>query len=178
MQSLYESYLAPTLPQPVVAILDTLIAGAVQAQPYIGQLTALGTNLLKTLSGIGGGSAESTALMSTVIMIVTLYLSLRVFNYFRRMMMGWIIFAVKFVLFLVGAQIVFYINKYGWENAMRDASWWGSIIWGFVEEVLEGDKGGKKAPRGTRSRTGPERAGQYGYQGRDQVPVGGRARWI
>lgn len=182
IQSLYENYVAPKLPAPIDAILSSFLTTLVRAQPLVTQLVSLLTSLIGSLSNSGGGSAESTALISTAVLIITLYLSLRVFNYMRRMVMGWVIMLVKFVIILVGVQVVVYVNKYGWENAIRDASWWGGIVWGFVEEMLEGSDGGQKAPRGTRSRGSSARSARNsrnGYNGRGQVPGGGggRTRW-
>lgn len=83
--------------------------------------------------------------------------------------MGWVWLGVKLLLLFSVVQVGFYINSYGWDKAIRNAGWFGGIVWGLLEDILNQDNGGgQRRPRGTRSR------GQNNYNNAYGQSRGGR----
>ena len=151
--TVYNNYILPYLPDPLQSLSNNLT-------PF----------LVSMLSAASNGDITSLAAF-----LLTVYLTLKIADYIRRSVIGWVIFLIKIAVILVLVQGVFYINRYGLQKALSDAEWVVGIIWGLVEDKVSGV-------------TADNRTGAYGgfgnnawsgayTRGKQQVPVGqGRAK--
>lgn len=166
LQNLYETYVVPQLPRPLQQISDQISDVLYQAYPLLSQTISFATNL--------ANSSESS-LLSLGILLITLYVGLRIANYIRQTIFGWIMLGVKLVLLLLLFQAVVYVNSYGLEKAIRDSSWAGGLLWGFIQEAMDGNnQQNGRQPRGMRSRSD-----EYNYRRQQSQynPGRGRNRW-
>lgn len=158
---LYQTHIHPLLPESLQPLSKTISSMLLSSTPYLSHLTALFRKVLASASNLNTDSQDGSALLSLGVLLITLYLSLRILNYIRRTIFGWIWLGAKLLLFLLVVQIGFYINSYGWERALRDAGWLGGIGWGILEDILNDSQGGqRRQPRGTRQR-GQNNYNQY-----------------
>lgn len=170
---LYQTHVHPHLPEPLQPVSKTISSLIISSAPYLSQLVALFKAVLSSASSLSssGGSQDGTALLSLGLLLITLYMGLRIMNYIRRTIMGWVWLGIKLILVLFAVQIGVYINSYGWERALRDAGWLGGIVWGMLEDVLNDNQTGQqRQTRGTRRR------GQSGYNYDDNTYRSGRGR--
>jgi hypothetical protein len=111
-------------------------------------------------------------LVSLLALIVIAFISFKILDYVRRVVMWWIMLALKICLLLVVVQVGWYMSQYGLEKTLNDAGW----LWGLLEGFL-GETGAQMGA-GTRSRT--TTAGTR-VRGRQQAPLGNtkgqRGRW-
>lgn len=172
---LYKTHVHPYLPEQLQPISNTISTMILSSAPYLSQIVGLSRTVISQAASLSTGSQDGSALLSLGILLITLYMGLRIMNYVRRTIMGWVWFGVKILLFLVLAQAAVYVNSYGWERAMRNAGWLGGIGWGLLEDMLnqgQGQGGQRGQPRGTRRRNQNYDDNSYGYgQG------GGRGRY-
>ncbi|EXJ78607.1 hypothetical protein A1O1_09008 [Capronia coronata CBS 617.96] len=173
LTDLYESYIHPLLPSPLQAV--------------SAQLTPLVTSTLN-LASTGVGSALTAAtngdIVSLAAFLVVAYFSLRIADYVRRSVVAWVLFLVKIGLLFLLANMVVYVNRYGWERALSDAEWAVGLVWGFVADKQTGNKTGGwlSGARGSGGGNGNSWSfanGNGNGGGRAQVPLqprGGRKR--
>ena len=157
LTDLYNAYLVPFLPEPVRSFSNTI-------SPFLTSIVA---------------AASNGDIVSLAAFLLTIYLSLKIADYIRRSVIGWVIFFVKIALVLVLVQCAFYVNRNGLENAIEQAEWILGLLWGLVEDKVMGDGGGRDNKTGWTSVYGNGYAGGNGAWGggRQQVPVGrGRAK--
>lgn len=164
---LYQTHIHPLLPEQLQPISSNLSSLFLSTAPYLSQLVALSRTVLSSAASLASNeSQDGSALLSLGLLLITLYFSLRVMNYIRRTIMGWIWLGIKLLLLLVVVQVGLYVNSYGWDRAIRNAGWLGGIVWGLLEEMLNQNNGGQqRQPRGTRSRGQNNYNNAYG-QGR------------
>lgn len=171
LQNLYETYAAPALPPPVNTMASTLFSSALTVQPYastmLTQSSTLMTNLLTGNSNSDGSSGNG--LVSTIVLVVTLYLSFKIMNYVRRTIIGWVFLAIKIVVVMVMIQVALYAYANGMEKTMQDASWTFSALWRVAEMALGQDTSKSSTSKGTTWKNN-------GW-GRDQVPIGKKG-WL
>jgi hypothetical protein len=101
-------------------------------------------------------------LLSLLALIIIAFVSFKVLDYVRRVVMWWIMLALKLCLVLVAVQVGWYVSQYGWEKTLNDAGW----VWGLLEGFL-GETG---AQMGESTRSRITTAGRA--RGRQQVPLG------
>ncbi|KAK5947562.1 hypothetical protein PMZ80_001715 [Knufia obscura] len=179
LNTLYQTHIHPLLPEPLRPISSNITSLILSSAPYLSQMISFLRSVLSSAwSASQGqsqdGSGSGSALLSLGVLLITLYMGLRVMNYIRRTIMGWVWLGVKMVLLMAVVQVGFYVNSYGWERAMNQAGWVGGIVWGLLEDALNKDHGGQqRQPRGTRRR------GQNGYNNNDYgyPQAGGRGRY-
>ncbi|KAK5185832.1 hypothetical protein LTR44_001881 [Exophiala sp. CCFEE 6388] len=139
-EDLYHRYIHPLLPTPLQSI-----SGMVT--PFFNSAIA---------------AASSGDIVSLAALVVTIYFTFRIADYFRRSVVAWVVFGIKIVMVLAAVNAAFYVNSVGVQKALGDAEWVFSLLWGFVEDkVMNND---------TSSKGGP--FGYYGG-GRQQVPLTG-----
>ncbi|EXJ84321.1 hypothetical protein A1O3_04988 [Capronia epimyces CBS 606.96] len=160
LSDLYEAYVHPLLPSPIQTL----------------------SSHVAPLIGAGVAAASNGDMVSLAAFVATLYFSLRIADYIRRSVFGWVVFVLKLVVLLALVNVVVYVNRYGWDRALRDAEWLLGFVGGFVQNMVSGDNNdGNKAPAwysnskagsgAYAARNGPWSA--YGGAGsRPQVPVG------
>ena len=117
-------------------------------------------------------------LVSLAAFLVCVYFTLRIADYIRRSIIGWLFFFIKLGLILLAVQTFFYVQTYGWDKALRDAGWLGGMVWGFVEQAYnQADNNKKSAGKGYPG--GRDGKGWNVSGGRQQVPGGARhGRWV
>ncbi|ETI21337.1 hypothetical protein G647_07683 [Cladophialophora carrionii CBS 160.54] len=157
--SLYDSYILPHLPDPLQSLSNNI-------SPFLGSI----------LSAASNGDVVSLAAF-----LLTVYLSLKIADYIRRSVVGWVVFLVKIVVVLVLVQAALYVNRNGLQKALGDAEWVVGILWGLVEDKVVGNGDGRD------NRTGGYGSGygngawgsssnSHGSRRQQQGPVGGRGR--
>ena len=142
--------------------------------PYI--LSPLQSLFTGTAGNNSSGSSTNSGgmpdLLSLIALIVIAFISFKVLDYVRRVVMWWIMLALKLCLILVAVQVGWYVSQYGWEKTLNDAGW----LWGLLEGFL-GETG---AQLGGSTRSRPTAAGTRG-RNRQQAPLGStrgqRGRW-
>lgn len=151
---LYQKHVHPLLPEQLQPMSSNLSSLVLSAAPYLSQIMSLSNKAFSSVASLASnGSSDGTAILSLGVLLVTLYFSMRVMNYVRQTIMGWVWLGIKLLLLLVTVQVGWYINSYGWDRAFRNASWIGGIAWGLLEDFLNQKNGGQqRQPRGTRSR--------------------------
>lgn len=151
---LYQTHIHPLLPEQLQPISSNLSSLFLSTAPYLSQIVSISRTVFSSAASLASnGSQDGSALLSLGLLLITLYFSLRVMNYIRRTIMGWVWLGIKLLLLLVMVQAGWYINSYGWDRALRNASWIGGIAWGLLEDLLNQNNGGQqRPPRGTRSR--------------------------
>jgi Nuclear pore assembly and biogenesis len=111
-------------------------------------------------------------IISLLALVVIAFISFKVLDYVRRVVMWWVMLALKLCLILVAVQVGWYVSKYGWEKTLNDAGWAWGLLEGFLAET------GAQMRGNTRSRTAT--TGARGY-GRQQAPLGNtrgqKGRW-
>lgn len=111
-------------------------------------------------------------LVSLLALIVIAFISFKILDYVRRVVMWWIMLALKLCLLLAVVQVGWYVSQYGLEKILNDAGWLWGLLEGFFSET------GAQMGAGTRSRT--TTAGTR-VRGRQQAPLGNtrgqRGRW-
>ena len=125
--------------------------------------------ILAPLQSLVDSSTKEMDLISILALMFIAFVSFKVLDYVRRVVMWWIALAFKLVLLLVIVQLGFYVHSYGWEKTLRDAGWLWGILEGFLIEQGPGTAGmkGNVHSGGRRS-------------GRQQIPVGNKypkGRW-
>ncbi|KAH8697311.1 nuclear pore assembly and biogenesis-domain-containing protein [Talaromyces proteolyticus] len=137
-----------TLPASATAHLTTLRSAYLE--PYLVQPLA---SLL---------SLSSSDLVSVAIMLLALYISLRILDYARRVVMFWVMFVVRLCFWAGVLGVGVYVYNVGVERAVTEAGWIWGVVQGFIEDFVA-DVEGKGQPR----------AAGYAYQNQR----GGRRRW-
>ncbi|KAJ5279788.1 Nuclear pore assembly and biogenesis protein APQ12 [Penicillium angulare] len=95
-------------------------------QPYI--IGPLSTFLTST------STAAMPDLISVFMLLVILFISLKILDYARRVVMFWVTLAFRFVFWGSLLGLGFYVYKVGVENAGRDLGWVWGVVMGFVED--------------------------------------------
>jgi Nuclear pore assembly and biogenesis len=142
--------------------------------PYI--LSPLQSLFTTTSSSSSSNSSTNSSgmpdLLSILALVVIAFISFKVLDYIRRVVMWWIMLALKLCLLVVALQVGWYVSQYGWEKTLQDAGWAWGLLEGFIGET-EAQIGGS-----TRSRT--TTSGTRG-RGKQQAPLGNtrgqRGRW-
>jgi hypothetical protein len=141
--------------------------------PYIlSPLQSLLPGTRSTTSRSSTNSGGMPDLLSILALIVIAFVSFRVLDYVRRVVMWWIMLALKLCLLLLFVQVGWYVSQYGWEKTLSDADWAWGILEGFLGET-GGQMGGSTKSRTTTAGT-RRRGGQQAPLGNNR---GQRGRW-
>jgi hypothetical protein len=145
MAASYDNYILPLLPEPLQSLSSSI-------SPFI----------TSVLIAVSNGDIVSLAAF-----VLTIYLSIKIADYIRRSVIGWVVFFVKIAVVIGVLQAAFYVNRVGVQKAIGDAEWAVGLLWGLVEEKVIGWSEGRE--NGTRGYPGG--FGNAAYGGRQQVPV-------
>lgn len=74
-------------------------------------------------------------LVSLLALIIIAFISFKILGYVRRVVMWWIMLALKLSLLLVLVQVGWYVSQYGLEKTLNDAGWLWGLLEGFVAET-------------------------------------------
>lgn len=184
LSTLYETHIQPQLPEALQPISSQAIHLIFTSAPYVSQALSVARYASNYVSGrsSSAGLGDGSSLLSLGLLLITLYTGLRIANYVRRTIFGWIWLGVKLLLLLVCVQIGFYVSTHGLDNTLRQAGWVGGIVWGLLEDVVNGNSqhvfGQQQQqqqqqgipPRGMRSRA-------QARGDRQQEGYGGGSRW-
>ncbi|KAJ5122406.1 GPN-loop GTPase 3 [Penicillium atrosanguineum] len=95
-------------------------------QPYI--IAPLSSLLAST------STSAMPDLMQLLILALVLFISLKVLDYARRVIMFWVMLAFRLVFWGSVLGLGFYVYRVGVENAGRDLGWVCGVLLGFVED--------------------------------------------
>lgn len=138
--------------------------------PYIfSPLQSLLTGANSAKSSTGGGGMPD--LLSLLALIVIAFVSFKVLDYVRRVVMWWVMLALKLCLILAAVQLGWYVSQYGWEKTLHDAAWAWGLVEGFLSETgaqMGGSARSRTTDAGTRRRGGqqPPLGNTRGQKGR------------
>ena len=129
----YSPYIAPILR----AILLTQSYFYRYIFPTIYPLYTLSNNALHSMS------SDSPDLVTLAALAIVFIISIRVLDYMRKTVIGWITFAIKFGMWAAVALVGVYVYQRGVEQSLEDFGW----VWGLLQGLgEEGEKvGGAKA---------------------------------
>ncbi|KAH8425905.1 Apq12 family protein [Aspergillus melleus] len=87
-------------------------------------------------------------LLSVFILLLALFISLKVLDYGRRLVMFWVTLALRLVYwgFIIGAGV--YVYNAGLEKAAQDLGWFYGIVKGAVESFQNGAEGQRQSSGG------------------------------
>ncbi|KAJ5107419.1 Nuclear pore assembly and biogenesis protein APQ12 [Penicillium angulare] len=136
-------------------------------QPYI--IGPLSTFLTST------STAAMPDLLSVFMLLVILFISLKILDYARRVVMFWVTLAFRLVFWGSILGLGFYVYKVGVENAGQDLGWVWGVVMGFVEDFqarsanaanaggASGSSWGRNGDAGAGSRSGSTRGSRGAY---------------
>ncbi|KAJ5946478.1 Nuclear pore assembly and biogenesis protein APQ12 [Penicillium verhagenii] len=124
------------LQNPTVAFLRTTTQSQVTAQLANLRSAYVQPYVVEPLSSLltYTNSAQMPDLVSVFMLVVILFISFKVLDYARRLVMFWVMLAFRLLFWgsLLGLGV--YVYQVGVENAGRDLGWlWGATM-GFVED--------------------------------------------
>jgi hypothetical protein len=99
-------------------------------------------------------------LVQILILAVILFISLKVLDYARRLIMFWVVLAFRLVFWGSLLGLGLYVYRVGVENAGRDLGWVCGVVMGFVEDFQARAAAGN---RGNGSGWGGAGGGKKGY---------------
>lgn len=79
---------------------------------------------------------STTDMMSFFIMIIVLYLSLRILDYARRVVVFWVMLVFKLVFWASVVGLGFYVYNVGVARAVEEAGWFFGLVQGFIEDFM------------------------------------------
>uniref|UniRef100_A0A093VMC8 Pentatricopeptide repeat-containing protein, mitochondrial n=1 Tax=Talaromyces marneffei PM1 TaxID=1077442 RepID=A0A093VMC8_TALMA len=127
-------------------------------EPY---LLAPLANILDTSS-----SAFSTSnILSILTLLLTLYISLRILDYARRVIMFWVMLVVRLAFWATVVWLGIWIYNVGIEKAVQDAGWFWGVVQGFLEDFVVKANSESAAGRGGQYYGGAGNVGTRGYGG-------------
>lgn len=182
LSTLYETHIQPQLPEALQPISSQAVNLVFTSAPYVSQALGVAQYISSYISSLSfnAGLGNGASLLSLGLLLITLYMGLRIANYVRRTIFSWIWLGAKLLLLLVCVQIGFYVSTHGLDNTVRQAGWVGGIVWGLLEDMVNGNsqqaygqqQQQRTTPRGMRSRAQARADRQYDGYG------DGGARWF
>ncbi|KAK5791133.1 hypothetical protein VI817_006442 [Penicillium citrinum] len=94
--------------------------------PYI--ITPLSTVLATT------STTQTSDIISIILLIAVLYISLRVLDYARRVILWWMFLVLRMTFWGTLVLVALYVYQVGLEKAGQDFGWVLGIVQGFVED--------------------------------------------
>jgi Nuclear pore assembly and biogenesis len=129
--------------------------------------------ILHPLSTVIDFSTSSSNLVSAVILLLTLYISLRILDYARRVVMFWVMLVVRLTFWAAVLSVGVYVYNVGPEKAVKDAGWIWGVAQGFVEDfVASAEANSGRRPAGGYG------GGSYGYGNSRQERYRGARRGV
>jgi uncharacterized membrane protein len=105
---------------------------------------------------------STTDMMSFFIMVITLYLSLRILDYARRVVVFWVMLVFRLAFWASVIGLGFYVYNVGVPRAVAEAGWFFGLVQGFIEDFMD-------RAESTRRMSDAAAGGSAGY--------GGQAVW-
>ncbi|KAJ5995169.1 hypothetical protein N7481_002146 [Penicillium waksmanii] len=165
------------LNHPVTTYLKSSTSTALTTHLATLRSTIIDPYIISPLSSILMSTTGTTDLFTIFILLAIFYVSLRLLDYARRVIMWWVVFALRLVFWGSIALSVLYVYQVGFEKAGKDLGWVYGVVEGFVEDfqaraaqAAENGKGGGRAAGGG-YRDVP------GWDGKGKVTSGGGWGW-
>lgn len=134
-----------TIPQSTIDHLSSMRADFVE--PYI----------LRPLAGLV--ALSTTDLVSFFIMVIVLYISLRILDYARRVVMFWVMLVVRLVFWASVVALGFYVYNVGVARAVEEAGWFFGLVQGFLEDFMTKAESSRKLGNTGSAAYRPQRGG-------------------
>ncbi|RAL11418.1 Apq12 family protein [Aspergillus homomorphus CBS 101889] len=127
-------------------------------------------------AGAGGSSPAMPDLVSVVLLVAILFISLKVLDYARRVVMFWVGLLWALIWWGTIVGLVLWVYLHGVERAAQDAGWLFGIARGFLGRMIEQvERRGEYYQQPQRGADGGGVFGMGGMGGRaQQAPLG---RW-
>ncbi|PYH92191.1 hypothetical protein BO71DRAFT_400763 [Aspergillus ellipticus CBS 707.79] len=82
-------------------------------------------------------------LLSVLILALVLFVSLKILDYTRRLVMFWVNLTLRLIWWAVVLAGVYYVYNAGFEKTGRDLGWVYGVVKGFVDGFADGVEGGR-----------------------------------
>ncbi|CRG85065.1 hypothetical protein PISL3812_02207 [Talaromyces islandicus] len=79
---------------------------------------------------------STTDIMSFFIMVITLYLSLRILDYARKVVVFWVMLVFRLAFWVSVIGLGFYVYNVGVARAVAEAGWFFGLVQGFIEDFM------------------------------------------
>lgn len=93
--------------------------------------------LIEPLSAFLTNSTAMPDLFSIVLLVIVFYISLRVLDYARRVIMFWVMLAFRLVFWGSVLGFTWYVYRVGIDTAGRDVGWLFGVISGFIQDFQQ-----------------------------------------
>lgn len=100
-------------------------------------------------------------LVSILLLAIILLISLKILDYARRVIVFWVMLALRLVFLGTALGLAWYVYRVGVENAGRDLGWVWGVVEGFVGDFQS--RGAAAANANGRAFGGGAGAGRKGY---------------
>ncbi|CAI7646375.1 unnamed protein product [Penicillium manginii] len=162
------------LNHPVTTYLKSSTSTALTTHLATIRSTIIDPYIISPLSNILMSTTGTTDLFTIFILLAILYVSLRLLDYARRVIMWWVVFALRLVFWGSIALSVLYVYQVGFEKAGRDLGWVFGVVEGFVEDFQA--RAAASAEGGKGQATGGYRD-VPGWNGKGKTSSGGGRGW-
>lgn len=127
-------------------------------EPYL--LVPL-ANILDTSSSV----FSSANILSILTLLLALYISLRILDYARRVIMFWVMLFVRLTFWATVIGVGLWVYSVGIEKAIQDAGWLWGVMQGFLEDFVINANAESAANRGGQYFGGAGAGGSRSYGG-------------
>ncbi|KAJ5152074.1 Nuclear pore assembly and biogenesis protein APQ12 [Penicillium capsulatum] len=93
--------------------------------------------LIEPLSAFLTNSTAMPDLLSIALLVIIFYISLRVLDYARRVIMFWVMLAFRLVFWGSVLGFAWYVYRVGIDTAGRDVGWLFGVISGFIQDFQQ-----------------------------------------
>ncbi|KAF3483226.1 uncharacterized protein GIQ15_02550 [Arthroderma uncinatum] len=132
------------------------------------QLTYLQPYILTPINALLNSPPD---LFSILALLLIFFISLKVLDYARRVIMFWVMLVFRLAFWGVVLGGAWYVYTVGWEKTWRDAAWVLGLLEGFIQQLIANNPsssgGGRGGGRSSRPAAGWKPKDQWGgSQGR------------
>lgn len=106
-------------------------------------------------------TSSTPDLVSILLLVAILLISLKILDYARRIIMFWVWFVVKSVLWTAVIVFAWGVWRVGWEGVLKEVGWAWGLIGGFLDE---GTGSGRNGAAGAAGGSAPDWGRRYNYR--------------
>lgn len=118
-------------------------------------------NILDTSSA----AFSSANILSFLTLLLAIYISLRILDYARRVIMFWVMLVLRLTFWAAVIGVGLWVYNVGVEKAVQDAGWFWGVVQGFLEDFVVNANTESATGRGGQYYGGAGAGGSRGYGG-------------
>jgi hypothetical protein len=127
-----ESIIYPMLQNPQQAMQNVLHTSTDYYRLHVQQL--LDTYVVQPLSSFTASSTSD--LVSVLLLVLILFVSLKVLDYARRVVLFWVLLALRLLFWASLSAAAIYVYRVGLEQAVTELGGWVGVVQRFVDDFL------------------------------------------